>query len=912
MLQCTTCGTSAADDAGKCSRCGAELIATAGNGAFAAAAGAAGDETVVMPPSETSRPRTASSAVSRLTTTSIPDEGRFIPGTLIAGRYRVIALLGRGGMGEVYRATDLTLGQSVALKFLPDEAAGNMRLLERFHNEVRIARQVSHPNVCRVYDIGEFEGVPFMSMEYVDGEDLAGLLQRIGRLPSDKALEITRKLCAGVAAAHERGIIHRDLKPQNVMLNKRGEVVIMDFGLAGVADELQGAEVRNGTPAYMAPEQLRGDSVTAHSDIYSLGLMVYELYTGKRPFSEARSAADLLRLEESTRPPTITSVAPEVDPAVEKVIARCLAPDPAQRPATALAIAAALPGGDPLAAALAAGETPSPELVAASGHREGFALRYAAPCLAFVLLAVLAFPFVGRSISLLAGTPLEYEPAVLQQKSRDIASSFGYPARPLDSKAWLQVNNDVIGWLDKHRANAPWRQVMTAVPPVELIYRQSPDYLVADADGAITTDRPAFTLPGMITMVVDSRGRLRRFSAIAPRYDDKSPPAPVDPAVVFRAANLVLSQFREASPQYAPPLAFDNRRAWSGNYPGIANLPVTIELATWRGVPTSFFIHWPWTKPPQPSQSASSPGQLAGSLFTVLFLATGLFWSCLLARRNVRQGRGDRRGAFRLATTAFILYCITWLARIHIVPRFDMLDFAFSNLGLGLLLASIFWLVYMALEPAVRARWPHTLITWNRALAGRLGDPRVGSHILIGVTAGTVLICLFIWRSWWSVASGHAPNGGEDDLSILMGVKPLLARIANYMFGGLLSGAIIFLLLSGLRALLRRDWIAAVAAAVLMTLEEGNVRNSSNLAFDIPLYMGLFVIFAFILLRIGLIPAVVALFVLNISGLAPISGDFGAWYNWVTVVLLGLVAGIAIFGFWRSQSAPARESTAPI
>ena len=166
-------------------------------------------------------------------------------------------------MGEVYRATDLTLGQSVALKFLPEEASRNQRLLERFHGEVRVARLVSHPNVCRVYDIGEVEGMPFISMEYVDGEDLASLLTRIGRLPADKAVETARKLCAGLAAAHDRGVIHRDLKPQNIMMNKRGEVVIMDFGLAAIADQLTGAEVRNGTPAYMAPEQLRGAGVTA-------------------------------------------------------------------------------------------------------------------------------------------------------------------------------------------------------------------------------------------------------------------------------------------------------------------------------------------------------------------------------------------------------------------------------------------------------------------------------------------------------------------------------------------------------------------------------------------------------------------------------------------------------------------------
>src|SRR5512132_1595735 len=175
--------------------------------------------------------------IASLTSNSSADEGRFVPGTLLGGRYRVLGLLGRGGMGEVYRAMDLALGQAVALKFLPEEASRNPRLLERFHGEVRVARLVSHPNVCRVFDIGEVEGTPFISMEYVDGEDLASLLTRIGRLPSDKALQAARQLCAGLAAAHDRGVVHRDLKPQNVMINKRGDVVIMDFGLAAIADQ---------------------------------------------------------------------------------------------------------------------------------------------------------------------------------------------------------------------------------------------------------------------------------------------------------------------------------------------------------------------------------------------------------------------------------------------------------------------------------------------------------------------------------------------------------------------------------------------------------------------------------------------------------------------------------------------------
>src|ERR1700743_3645448 len=130
-------------------------------------------------------------------------------------------------------------------------------------------------------------------MEYGDGEDLSSLLLRIGRLPADKAMQTARKICAGLAAAHDRGIIHRDLKPQNIMMNKRGEVVIMDFGLAAIADQLSGAEARNGTPAYMAPEQLKGAEVTSRSDIYALGLVLYELFTGKRPY-EAKNVAQLI------------------------------------------------------------------------------------------------------------------------------------------------------------------------------------------------------------------------------------------------------------------------------------------------------------------------------------------------------------------------------------------------------------------------------------------------------------------------------------------------------------------------------------------------------------------------------------------------------------------------------------------
>src|SRR3989441_739172 len=299
---------------------------------------------------------------------------RFLPGSVVGGRYRIVSLLGRRGMGEVYRADDLKLGQPVALKFLPPSLERDPGLVERLLREVRTARQVAHPNVCRVWDVGEHDGAHFLSMEYVDGEALALLLKRIGRLPREKALDVARQICAGLAAAHDQGVIHRDLKPANVMIDGRGRVRIADFGLAGLAEEIRGLEIRAGTPGYMAPEQLDGREVTVRSDVYVLGLVLYELFTGRRAF-QAGTIAELRRLQVESMPTAPSRFVDGLDPVIERAILRCLARDPDERPASARAVASALPGGDPLEAALAAGETPSPDLVAASGPRGALSPR---------------------------------------------------------------------------------------------------------------------------------------------------------------------------------------------------------------------------------------------------------------------------------------------------------------------------------------------------------------------------------------------------------------------------------------------------------------------------------------------------------------------------------------------------------
>jgi serine/threonine-protein kinase len=290
-------------------------------------------------------------------------EVQFAPGTIIAGRYRISSILGSGGMGEVYRADDTKLGQTVALKFLPARLAKDAVLLGRLHDEVRLGRQVAHPNVCHIYDIVDWESAHFVAMEYVDGEDLSRLLRRIGRLAHDKAVDIARGIAAGLMAAHAKGILHRDLKPANVMVDARGDARVMDFGLALAAGEDDGTI--SGTPAYMAPEQLEGQPATVQSDLYALGLVMYELFTGKRAHN-ARTLPERVR-EISSQITTPSDVIRDIDPAVERIILRCLANDPDDRPRSAREVIASLPGGDPLAAAMAAGETPSPRIVAAAG-----------------------------------------------------------------------------------------------------------------------------------------------------------------------------------------------------------------------------------------------------------------------------------------------------------------------------------------------------------------------------------------------------------------------------------------------------------------------------------------------------------------------------------------------------------------
>jgi serine/threonine-protein kinase len=822
---------------------------------------------------------------------------------LIAGRYRAIALLGKGGMGEVYRADDLTLGQPVALKFLPEIAERDEALLERFRNEVRIARRISHPNVCRVYDVGEVDGHTFFTMEYVDGEDLASLLRRIGRLPQDKALDIARQLCAGLSAAHVKGVLHRDMKPANIMLDGRGQVVITDFGLAGVADQIPGTEVRSGTPAYMAPEQLTGKEVSVRSDIYALGLVLYEIFTGKRAFGDLPAASRLKADSSVSRP---SSVVKDLDPAIERVILRCLETEPAARPANVLSVAAALPGGDPLAAALAAGETPSPQMVAAAGEAAG--LRPRAAMIWFAIALVGLAVAVGLTIhaSALDKLGLDQSPEVLTQKAHEIIAQLGYERKPVDSAFGIYNNGDLIDSIQQNDKPRPdWGRITSGRPSLmQYWYRQSPRYMTADdfrdvllTPGVLQSDDPPQIVSGMVNVELDPQGRLIYFQAIPPEKEDSATPASsaFDWKPLFSLAGLDLPQFQTTQPVWTSLAGGDARAAWTGKWPG-TDRPLRIEAASYRGKPVFFSLIGEWTKPERQKAEDNSLGVRIRSAVMVVLLIAMLSGASFFARRNYRQGRGDREGALRLATVMFGLEILLWLCRSHMVAGVQTLGLFILAASTALFLSGVTWLLYLALEPWVRRNWPQTIISWSRLLAGKGRDPLVGRDILFGVLLGVLWMLIFQVRYIFMMRMGSAPALYSTDY--LMGPRQALGAWLSQIPSAILGALEFFFLLLGLKRLLRKDWLAALAFIAIFT--GLNSTDGSYRIVTLPTQVLVYAVAVIIVYRFGLVPLACAIFTIDMLSNVPFSSDFSAWYMPTSVFMLLTVVALAGWGFYHS------------
>jgi hypothetical protein len=861
------------------------------------------------------------------------DAGGFAPGTILADRYRIVSLAGRGGMGEVYRADDLRLGQPVALKFLPKSLEGDAAARERLLAEVRSARTVSHPNVCRVYDVvelggpalsertapGESKGRVFLTMEYIDGEDLASLLRRIGKLPAAKALEVARQLCAGLSAAHEKGLLHRDLKPANVMIDGRGQARIADFGLAlRLADDVdptrpgqaagvgRGVTDMAGTLAYMAPERFAGKPATVQSDLYALGLILYETYTGKPAF-KANTVLEWERAHSDSTPTSPSALASDIEPTVERAILRCLEKDPARRPASAAQVAAALPGGDPLAAAIAAGETPSPELVAASGEVGTLPRWQAWSWLVACLAALAVLPFTYLPFAVTEHVAFDLSPDALQVKAREVLQRLGYSDQPADRAWWFRADEEDVARVSSMRPGEAAAELRRAAPgPLRFCYRQSPATMVPTGIwrmvgisvlGTVSATDPIPTA-GDAYLELDPAGRLVGLRVVPPVFGAPQPTTGVNWAALFDAAGLgTPGAFAPVAPRWWPDGAADARDAREGVYAGER---VRVEAAARAGRPVFFRVLMPWNAPARNSWTLVKPGPdltNASSTASTLLGWTVVIALAVVARRNIALGRVARTGARRVAIGAMLVQAVGAALVAH-----PSIGLAADVLPQALFLGLLAWLSYVGLEPAARRTWPHLLIASTRLVEGRWRDPLVGRAVLVGVLVGIF-------------------NAAPYSLMLLRlldlnGSGPILGSYSDSFAGGwsfagsvILVGATSLVMTQTLLGLLivarlvaRRATVAwVIFAGTLLVCVFLTIRDTRSSAISswllLPAAAWATMLWIWVFWRHGALALATSWCVYYIALLAPWTRDLSRWYAWRQWVVVAVIAGLAFWGF---------------
>jgi hypothetical protein len=813
---------------------------------------------------------------------------------MVANRYRIVSLLGRGGMGEVYRAEDLTLGAEVALKFLPSDLAGDPARAQGLYDEVRSARQVTHPNVCRVHDIGTTEsGRPFLVMEYVDGEDLARLLQRIGRLPKEKASEIGEELCRGLAAVHEQDLVHRDLKPANVMLDSRGRVRLTDFGIAAARDSV---ERLAGTPAYMAPELFRGEAASSASDVFALGLVLCEIFTGRRP-----SPADLHELADLASGDAVARDSPlrDLDGQIRGILNVCLSAAPSARPSAAW-LAAALGGGDALQASMSAGHTPSPEAIALAARSGVLDVRVGAVCLASAIVLMGVAYFVSQRVSLTSYLALPHSPAVLQFKAREHLRALGIDSAMTHWASGFAIDRQI---LDAATALSPAEQsAFLANPPTSpsfFWYRARPGPLVPLSAARITRSDPAPTFDD-VSITLNPNGTLIGFARLLPQAVD----APVDVTQspdwpgVFAVAGLDFAMFETAAPRITTDVTGgDTRVAWLERGGGPLG-PRRVEASTFRNDIVSFSTVYDRVLPAGGSQ-ITAPNAVTRALAN---RAISLIWDGLLvagaviAWRHVRSGRADVSGAARLGLALLLLIAVDQL-----LVRERMLatlgdDPVFRRLPIVLARTAEVVVFYLAVEPFIRRHAPHQFISWSRLLSGRITDPLVGRDILIGVLGGILTLLIGLVGFWMDIRAVGPALGAlwapEQSWDSVNAVGYLINLVLYSVAFTLLST----LMFAATLMVTRRVW-AAIAVNFVVGLAfvlEGYFHWTGALvgAFTLPIFLAM-------LVRVGtlaVITMVATFYMINFG----MGADPSHWRFATTLVPGLLLLGLACYGFASS------------
>jgi serine/threonine-protein kinase len=674
----------------------------------------------------------------------------------------------------------------------------------------------------------------------------------------------------------------------------------------------------------MAPEQIEGREVTARSDIYALGLVLYEVFTGRRALT-ATTIEELIRQQTSGDITSPSGVVSTLDPAVERAILRCLDPDPRSRPASAIAVSAALPGGDPLAAALAAGETPSPEMVAAAGDRaREMPLAAALSIGAAVVVLLLICAGLADRATIFGRVPLPKSTEVLADRAGSIREALGYRDTPADRVNGWRYDAALIEWLGDSANRPRWTDASAGRLPVVAFWQRtsSSPFIPFDSTGSINLDDPPTLTPGMVTVETDAQGRLRRFLAVPPRVDAASSTNGSVPAIdwdaILTAAGFDPASVRESPPSRMPPVFADERRAWNATQPG-TDLAVRIEAAAWQGMPVALEIIGPWSKPDDALGAAPRWRGIGQTAFVLTLLGA----AAALARRNLKSGRADRQGAFRVGALTCLVLIAAWVVGHHVSDVNAERERLFSSIGLALFIGGAMYIVYLALEPFVRRSWPTMLVGWSRVVAGRWRDARVSRDVLLGVGCGALIALsefAFVLLP---------PLAGLDEPSLLApSIRPLVngrhtaMAILNALNEGLQNGLLVVLefaifragallatsRLSGTRTRAERIATAIAFAAVVAFSHLNNDGSGGWLGFLVRTATVTVILVA--VLRIGLLGAVFMFFAERLLTDLPLTLDNGRIYATTSWVTLAIVAALAC-GALAFLRAPAGTMSRP-
>jgi len=622
---------------------------------------------------------------------------------------------------------------------------------------------------------------------------------------------------------------------------------------------------------------MRGAPATTATDIYALGLVLYELFTGERPF-EDRDTRGLINRRDADITPPSTRIR-ELDAVVEHAIMRCLARQPGDRPKSAYEVASALPGGDPIAAALAVGETPSPEMVAASGVKEGLRPRLAWSLLLSIIAVLFAVGWVFNPASSHRAA-FKQSPELLAFIAKNMMNEMGYSMVSADSAYGVWIND-------------------AAPEPAQFWYRESPHTLLpgtlhmigplyAVAGRQVSEQDPPPLTPGMRSIRLDAtNGLLRRFHTI-PAADAPKSPIAFEWTPVLKRAGLDPQLLDTVAPQQSTSSHGDRRVAWTGSLPSDPGIPLRIEGAEQDGRPIYFEVF-----APQNTSEASNPEL---KLMTAIRIVVVIFWmisGVVLARRNLKEGKGDRRGAFRLSLFAFVSVMLAWL--FGSTHRFNPGEL---NSYLNALAEALYWtaisgVMYLAVEPFVRRRWPHALISWNRLLEGRFGDSLVGRDVLVGVFLASLVCIVRTLGRFGGLTPIEYP---EAELLQAMHSMP---QTVSFLFGKFFDSANIslalFFLFCCMRAVFRNPWFATpVWLAIINALTPAPQR-----------YGGMVIVTAFAalwvvaMLRFG-VTAGMAMWFADRIFRAEIMLPPQGWHASRYYVLVGAVAAVAMYSFARS------------